>query len=198
MWISAGNLFKFCCRAYTLPCCCIRLTSNSNLFLILIVEHDTDTRVNLKDIHMMTDKSNCSQLQVYCDKISYSWWDLLCHHNIWLSCSSGGRSQGRVHSGLRSISSPATPFDFNLSIPKYSLWIHKVECHTSTVVFCRLMVWLSMEGWRKNQRESESENLVLTFLLDLMSIWLRFGLFQQIQIRTERLPNLAERVAYQR
>ena len=96
MWISAGNLFKFCCRAYTLPCCCIRLTSNSNLFLILIVEHDTDTRVNLKDIHMMTDKSNCSQLQVYCDKISYSWWDLLCHHNIWQSLSSGGRSPDRV------------------------------------------------------------------------------------------------------
>ena len=51
---------------------------------------------------------------------------------------------------------------------------------------------------RKNQRESESENLVLTFLLDLMSIWFRLRLFQQIQVRTKRLPNLAERVAYQR
>ena len=28
------------------------------------MEHDTDTRVNLQNVHMMTDKSNCAQLQV--------------------------------------------------------------------------------------------------------------------------------------
>ena len=32
------------------------------------------------------------------------------------------------------------------NIPKKSLWIVKVVSHTCTVVFCRFMVWLYMEG----------------------------------------------------
>ena len=39
-------------------------SSAGNLFFIFIVEQDTETRVNLKNINMMTDKSKCSQLQV--------------------------------------------------------------------------------------------------------------------------------------
>ena len=39
-------------------------------FFIFFVEQDTDKRVNLKNVHMMTDKTNCSQLQVNFDKIS--------------------------------------------------------------------------------------------------------------------------------
>ena len=41
---------------------CILSTSDYNHFFIFIVELDTDTRVNLKNIHIMYD--NCSQLQV--------------------------------------------------------------------------------------------------------------------------------------
>ena len=61
-----------------------RVPSNKYLYpinlrlypFLSLLQQDTDTRVNLKNIHMITDKSNCSQLQVHSDKISESWWDL--------------------------------------------------------------------------------------------------------------------------
>ena len=61
---TAGNLFKILLlREYRLPSSCIRLTFDYNLFFIYIVEQDTFNEVILKNIHIITDKYNCSQIQ---------------------------------------------------------------------------------------------------------------------------------------
>ena len=86
---SAGNLFKFCRRASTEYQVAV---SDYNLFFISIVEEDTLKGVTLKNIHIMTDKYKCSQVQAIIQS-----------------------------------------FD-------------KVARHTCTVVFCKLMLWSSMEG----------------------------------------------------
>ena len=39
----------------------------------------------------------------------------------------------------------------------FSQWIAKVVCHTCTVVNCRLMLWLDMEGW-KTKSETKLKN----------------------------------------
>ena len=48
---------------YRVPSSCIRLTFDYNLFFIYIVEQDTFNGVILKNIHIITDKYNCSQIQ---------------------------------------------------------------------------------------------------------------------------------------
>ena len=67
-------------------------TSDYNLFFIFIVEQDTFKGVILTNIHIMTEKYNCLQIQAIIQS-----------------------------------------FD-------------KVVRHTCTVVFCKLMLWSSMEG----------------------------------------------------
>ena len=47
---------------YRVPSSCIWLTPDYNPFFIIIVEHNTETRVNLKNIHTMTDNSNWSKV----------------------------------------------------------------------------------------------------------------------------------------
>ena len=151
---------------YHVSSSCIRLTADYNPFFLFIVHHDTDTTVNLKNVHMMTDKSNCSQLQVHCDMILDSWWDLLCHHNIWLSLSSDGRSQRRVHSGQSSDQYHRQPPELEIfqsltfSITKYSLWIHKVLSHICICSVLQIGGFVTYRGFkRNNQRESESGNI---------------------------------------
>ena len=149
---------------------------------------------------MMTDNSNCWQLQVqlvHCERISDSWWDLI----VPLFCWPLSR-QSTQWAKLWSISSPATRklkyfWSLTFSIPKYSLWIDRVVRHTCTVVFCRLIVWLSMDSivWRVEKEKSERKQnwkLMLKFLLCLMSKWFRFGLFQQIRVPSEYRALLSE------
>ena len=101
-----------------------------------------------KNIHMMTIKSNCSQLQVHCDKISDVVGDICCATAIFDSLYSGVEyTVGKAPTNIvANHTEHETLPTLTFSIPKYSLWINKVVRHTCTVVFCRLIVWLSMEG----------------------------------------------------
>ena len=59
-----GTFFKILLLSeYRVPSSCIRLTFDYNLFFIYIVEQDTFNGVILKNIHIITDKYNCSQIQ---------------------------------------------------------------------------------------------------------------------------------------
>ena len=60
---------------YRVPSKCIRLTSDYNLFFIFVVEQDTFKGVILKNIHIMTDKYNCSQIQAIIQS-----FDKVVHH----------------------------------------------------------------------------------------------------------------------
>ena len=95
-----------------------------------------------KNIHMMTIKSNCSQLQVHCDKISDVVGDICCATAIFDSLYSGveytvGKAPINI---IANHTEHETLPTLTFSIPKYSHWIHKVVRRICNVVFCRLMV----------------------------------------------------------
>ena len=118
----------------------------------------------------MTDKSNCSQLQVPCDKISDNWWDLLCHHNIWLSLSSGGRSQGKIHSWP--ISSPATR---NLKYFQVWLLAFPSTVFGSTKLSVILALWCFADWlfgylWRVEKEKSERKQK-WKFNVEIVTKW---------------------------
>ena len=69
-----------------------------------------------------------------------------------------------------------------------SKFVDKVVRHICTMVFCRLMACLSMEGCKGKIREKTRVDIFYLILCQ-NDLHLTF---------TERVPNLAEQVAYQR
>ena len=124
---------------------------------------------------------------------------LLCHHNIWFSLSSGGHSQGRVHSGQSSDQYHRQPHrTWNTS--KFDFYHSKVQSldpqrclsflHCSVLQIDGLVFYAGLK--RKNQSECKSGTLILNFSLNFMLKWFRFVLFQQIRVPSEYLTLLSE------
>ena len=87
----------------------------------------------------MTDKSNCSQLQVNCDKITDSWWDLL--FTTIFDCPSllVAALKAEYTLGKAPINIIARQSIQNLKY--FQVWIHKVVYHIFIFVLWRFTDW---------------------------------------------------------